>query len=113
MIGPADPRDTLSQRLRDILASHPNVREVRMFGVQSFMVDGRLAVAADRDGGLLVRTDPADHDDLLRRGALPAQMGGDRPMGRGWLTVPSVRISDEADLAFWVQVGIDSRSGQG
>ncbi|WP_258069990.1 TfoX/Sxy family protein [Arthrobacter sp. SX1312] len=109
MTGPADPRDALSQRVRDVLAFHPNVREVRMFGVQSFMVDGRLAVAAGRDGDLLVRTDPADHDDLLRRGAVPAQMGGDRPMGRGWLTVPSLTIGDDAGLAFWVQVGIDSR----
>ncbi|MDQ0733748.1 TfoX/Sxy family protein [Arthrobacter agilis] len=109
----ADPREALSQRLRDFFASRPNVREVRMFGGVSFMVDERMAVAAGRDGGLLVRTDPADYDDLLRRGAVPARMGSDRPMGRGWLTVPSQQVSDDAELAFWIQVGLDSGTVQG
>ncbi len=102
-----DPRDILAQRLRDFFSSHPNVREVRMFGLQSFMVDDRLAVGAGRDGDLLVRTDPADHEDLLQRGGEPASMGG-RPMGRGWLSVPSGRIDDDEDLAFWIRVGTDS-----
>ncbi|MCU1519535.1 MAG: hypothetical protein JWQ75_4256 [Pseudarthrobacter sp.] len=109
----ANTRDALAQRLRDILASHQNVREVRMFGGLSFMVDERMAVAARRDGDLLVRTDPAAYDDLLRRGGEPAYMGDDRPMGRGWLTVPHGRIQDNAALAYWVKVGIDSRNVSG
>ncbi|MHA7190489.1 TfoX/Sxy family protein [Arthrobacter sp. MDT2-16] len=107
-----DPRDSLVQRLRDLLASHRNVREVRMFGLQSFMVDDSLAVGVGRNGDLLVRTDPGQYDDLLERGGIPAQMGGDRPMGRGWLTVPGERITDDADLAFWLRVGTDSRRPQ-
>lgn len=109
----ASLRDALAQRLRDILASHQNVREVRMFGGLSFMVDERMAVAAGRDGDLLVRTDPAAYDDLLRRGGEPAHMGDDRPMGRGWLTVPHERIQDNEALAYWVNVGIDSRNVSG
>ncbi len=104
------PRDNLAQKVRDLLASHQNVREVRMFGGVSFMVDERMAVAAGRDGDLLVRTDPAEYDDLLLRGGVPAHMGGDRPMGPGWLTVPGERITDQADLAFWIQVGIGSKT---
>ena len=38
-----------------------------MFGGLSFMVDERMAVAADRDGDLLVHSDPADYDYLLRQ----------------------------------------------
>jgi len=101
------PRDALAQRLRDLLTSHADVREVRMFGGLSFMVDDRMAVAA-RDGELLVRTDPADYDGLLRRGAIPARMGNDRVMGRGWLTVPEHLLHDDAELAYWLQIGIDS-----
>lgn len=81
-----------------------------MFGGLSFMVEGRMAVAAGRAGDLLVRTDPADYDDLIQRGAIPARMGDHRPMGRGWISVPSQRIQDNAELAYWVTVGIDSRS---
>lgn len=79
-----------------------------MFGGLSFMVGGRMAVAAGRDGDLLVRTDPAAYDDMLRRGGEPAYMGNDRPMGRGWLTVPNERIQDNTALAYWVKVGVDS-----
>jgi TfoX/Sxy family transcriptional regulator of competence genes len=103
------PRDTLAQRLRDQLTAYQDVREVRMFGGLSFMVNQRMAVAAGRDGDLLVRTDPAEYDNLLRHGGEPAFMGDDRPMGRGWLTVPRERIRDDAQLAYWVEVGIESR----
>ena len=105
----SDARDALAQRIRDTLTSHTDLREVTMFGGLSFMVGGRMAVAARGDGGLLVRTDPGRHDDLVRRGAEPAQMGAGRPMGEGWLVVPPAGLADDADLAFWVAVGLDSR----
>ncbi|MFZ1670577.1 MAG: TfoX/Sxy family protein [Candidatus Nanopelagicales bacterium] len=108
-IGAQNPQDVLAQRLRDLLTSHQSVREVRMFGGLSFMVDDRIVVAARQDGDLLVRTDPATYDELLRRGAEPARIGEHRRMGRGWLTVPYPRIQDDADLVYWVNVGIDSR----
>lgn len=110
---PPNPREILSQRMRDLLDSHQNVREVAMFGGLAFMVDERMAVAAGREGDLLVRTDPAQYEDLLQRGGVPALMGSDRPMGRGWLTVPCHRIDDDAELAYWVEVGIDSQNAQG
>jgi TfoX/Sxy family transcriptional regulator of competence genes len=104
----ANRRDALAQRLRALLASHQNVREVRMFGGLSFLVDDRMAVAAGRDGDLLVRTDPMLYEDLLQRGGQPAYMGEKRPMGSGWLSVPYDRILGDAALAFWSKTGIDS-----
>jgi len=103
-------RDALARRVRTALAAHDDVREVRMFGGLSFLVDGRIAVAAGRDGDLLVRTDPARYDDLLRRGGAPAYMGEGRPMGRGWLSVPGGGIRDDAALSFWVSVGVAAGS---
>ncbi|MEC5193082.1 MULTISPECIES: TfoX/Sxy family protein [unclassified Arthrobacter] len=103
------PREDLAQRLRDLLGPAGNVREVPMFGGISFMVDERMAVAAGRTGDLLVRTDPARRDELLQRGGVPALMGKNRPMGRGWLSVPGQQIHDAAELSFWVGVGVDSR----
>jgi TfoX/Sxy family transcriptional regulator of competence genes len=105
----ASPGDVLAQRVRGLLhAGH--VREVRMFGGLSFMVDELMAVAARRDGDLLVRCDPARREDLLLHGGQPAYMGKDRQMGPGWLTVPSERIQQDEELASWIQVGIDSRN---
>ncbi len=101
-------QDALAQRLRDTLAHHRDVREVRMFGSLSFMVNDRMAVAAGGDGDLLVRVQPADYDNLLQRGAMPAIMGKDRPMGRSWMYVPRQKIEEDAELVFWVTTGVDS-----
>jgi TfoX/Sxy family transcriptional regulator of competence genes len=100
--------------VRQLLASHRDVREVAMFGGISFMVDGRMAVAVGRDGDLLVRTDPARYDELLRRGGEPAEMGaGRRPMGRGWLTVPGRLVAVDQELSSWLQVGMGSEDATG
>jgi TfoX/Sxy family transcriptional regulator of competence genes len=108
-----DLREALAQRIRALLSRQPDVREKAMFGGLAFMVDGQLAVSAGRDGSLLVRVDPADYDDLLREGGVPAAMNTERPMGRGWMTVPCPAIEDAERLAFWVAVGIDSRRTTG
>jgi TfoX/Sxy family transcriptional regulator of competence genes len=108
----SSPCDALAVRLREALAAHPVVREVRMFGGISFMVDERMAVAAGRNGDLLVRADPAAYDDLLDRGAEPAMMGKERQMGRGWISVPQEIIRDEDELAYWVNVGVGSSNAK-
>ena len=107
-----NPQNALAQRVREAIAEHGSVREVRMFGGLSFLVDERLAVAAGRDGDLLVRTDPEEYEDLLQRGGEPAFMGKDRPMGPGWLTVPADRVRSEEELLYWIAVGVDSRDAQ-
>jgi len=99
----------LAQRIREALASHPDVREKRMFGGMAFMVDGGLAVSAGRDGDLLVRVDPAQYQELLAAGGQPAYMGERRPMGRGWMKVPMDTIAEDEALAWWIAVGRTSR----
>ena len=98
-------RDDLARRLRNHLARRPGVREVRMFGGLSFMVDNRLAMSAAGDGSLLVHIDPASYEELLRQGAEPAMMGNNRPMGRSWVAVPQARIESDEELAWWIAAG--------
>ena len=109
MVESIDPREALAVRIRRVLSSRTGVREVRMFGGLSFMVQELMAVTAGRDGDLLVRIDPARFDELVERGGTPAYMK-DRSMGRGWITVPGSRIGDDSQLAYWVEVGIDARN---
>lgn len=80
-----------------------------MFGGLSFMVDDAMAVAAGRDGALLVCVDPSRYEDLLQSGGAPAFMGPNRPMGTGWLNVPASQIGDDAELARWITIGIQAR----
>lgn len=103
-------RLALADRIRAVLPDDRSVREVSMFGGLSFMVDDSMVVAC-RDGGLLVRIDPARYDELLDLpGAQPAVMGADRPMGPGWITVSHEGLTTDQQLAFWTQVGLEHRA---
>ena len=57
-----------------------------MFGGLGFLLGGNLAVCASHDGGLLVRTDGSDADQLLAQEHVePMVMGGrSRAPGCGW-----------------------------
>jgi hypothetical protein len=45
----------LVERIRELLAPERGVDEKRMFGGLAFLINGHMAVAASREGGLLVR----------------------------------------------------------
>lgn len=82
-----DSSRALMDRISSLLPDQ-QLREVRMFGVLALMVDGAMAVAAHKDGSLLVRVAATDDARLLKApGASRAQMGAGRSMGEGWLRV--------------------------
>ena len=96
--------EDLAERIRGLLGSEPNLAEKEMFGGLSFLIGGNMAVAASGQGGLLVRVDPEESDELVA--STPAtlmEMGG-RSM-RGWLRLDSADVSSDADLATWVERG--------
>lgn len=100
-------RDDLVQRVRAALPDR-GLREVRMFGGVSFMIDGRLAVAAGRAGDLLVRIDPARHEELRELpGARAAVMGTDRPMGPGWISVERPHLVTDDELGGWLRTALE------
>lgn len=95
------------QRIRALLDEEPDVREVSMFGGRAIMVNDKMAVSAGRDGDILVRVEAERHDVLLDEpGAEQAQMGTDRDMGPGWITVTAEAIADDEHLAFWIDAAM-------
>lgn len=112
MTGPG--LDGLSGRIRAALLGR-DVREVRMFGAHCFMVDGAIAVAADRDGGLLVHVDrAADAAHLRRPHADRAEMGAGRSMGAGWIRVAPQGVARDEDLLDWIATALtDAPQGRG
>lgn len=91
--------------MRALLAGEPSLTEQRMFGGLAFLIGGNMAVAASGQGGLLVRVDPGQADDLVATtNARPMEMRG-RPM-RGWLRVDGDAVRDERQLAHWVELGV-------
>jgi TfoX N-terminal domain len=75
-----------------------------MFGGLAFLVGGNMAVAASGWGGLMVRVDPAESDELAATtDARPFEMRG-RSM-RGRLRVGAEHLGAEQELAAWVERG--------
>jgi TfoX/Sxy family transcriptional regulator of competence genes len=95
----------LAERVRRVLAGEPGVTEKRMFGGLAFLLDGHMAVGASGQGGLMVRIDPADTDDLVDPPhARPFEMRGRAVTG--WLRVDDEPLTSEEELRRWVERGI-------
>ena len=97
--------ETLAERIRERVASEDGLTEKRMFGGLAFLVNGNMAVSASGQGGLLLRVDPAQTDELVRAPhARRFEMRG-REMD-GWLRIDPSGLGTDAELARWVDVGV-------
>ena len=95
----------LVERIRELLAPERGVDEKRMFGGLAFLINGHMAVAASREGGLLVRVPPQETDKLLDRAHVsPMVMAGRE--ARGWLRVDSDGVKTKRQLQSWVSRGV-------
>ena len=96
--------EALANRIRELLADQPDLREKTMFGGLAFLIGGNMAVAASGQGGLLVRVDPAQSDALVATtNARLMEMRG-RPT-QGWLRVDAEDARTGPELAKWVELG--------
>jgi TfoX/Sxy family transcriptional regulator of competence genes len=96
----------LADRLREILAAEPRVTEKRMFGGLAFLVQGRLAVSASSQGGLLLRVDPGQTEALLAHPQVSPFVMRGRQMS-GWVRVEVDGSTTDDELDRWVQYGLD------
>ena len=96
--------EDLADRIRELIGGDRDLTEKKMFGGLAFLIGGNMAVAASGQGGIMVRVDPAQSDDLVTRTkARPAVMRG-RPMA-GWLRVDADHVRTKRQLATWVDRG--------
>jgi hypothetical protein len=96
--------EELAARIRELVADEPGLTEQKMFGGLAFLIGGNMAVAASGQGGLLVRVDPDQSDELVAQSsAEPMEMRG-RQMA-GWLRVDSEDVASAERLADWVTRG--------
>jgi TfoX/Sxy family transcriptional regulator of competence genes len=96
--------EELAGRIRDLVGSEPALAEKKMFGGLAFLIGGNMAIAASGQGGLLVRVDPDQSDELVATtSARPMEMRG-REMA-GWLRVDSEDVRQQPELARWVALG--------
>jgi TfoX/Sxy family transcriptional regulator of competence genes len=96
--------EALAARIREHTAGEPVV-EKKMFGGLAFLLGGHMAVAASREGGLMLRVEPDQTAALLAEpGASPFEMRG-RELD-GWLRVSAEAVADDVDLERWVERGL-------
>ena len=95
--------EALAERIRQLVAGK-GVTEKRMFGGLAFLVGGNMAIAASGQGGLLVRADPDESDELVAKTNAETMVMRGREMP-GWLRVAAEDVRTQAQLATWVERG--------
>ena len=96
--------EELAGRIRALLGGRDDLTEKKMFGGLAFLLGGNMAVAASGQGGILVRVDPVESDELVASTAAePMEMRG-RQMA-GWLRVDTADVAADDELAAWVDRG--------
>ena len=94
----------LAERMRVELSGVP-VTEKKMFGGVGFLLHGNMAVGVHKDD-LIVRCEPAKHDQLIKKpGAKLFDISG-RPM-KGWLLVEPAGCKTKKQLSAWIKEGIE------
>jgi len=96
--------EELADRIRGVLGNRADLTEQKMFGGLAFLIGGNMAIAASGQGGILVRVDPEQSDELVATtSAEPMEMRG-RSMA-GWLRVDTADVADDGALREWVGRG--------
>jgi TfoX/Sxy family transcriptional regulator of competence genes len=100
------PYDMITaERVRHVLSGQRDVVEKAMMGSLCFMVDGNMCCAV-KGSALMVRVGRDAHQRMLALPHVrPMAFGNRRPKGFVW--IESEGCETDADLATWVQRGID------
>jgi hypothetical protein len=97
--------EELAERIRALVADEPGLTEKKMFGGLAFLIGGHMAISASGQGGVMVRVDPTESDELLATtNARLVEMRG-RQMA-GWMRVDPPDVRTKQQLAKWVGIGV-------
>jgi TfoX/Sxy family transcriptional regulator of competence genes len=97
--------EELADRLRELVQAENGLTEKRMFGGLAFLINGNMAVSASGQGGLLLRVDPAETDELVEDPNARRFVMRGREMD-GWLRVDTDGLSSDRQLQQWVARGV-------
>ena len=96
--------EDLADRIRELVAGERRLTEQKMFGGLAFLIGGNMAIAASGQGGILVRADPEQSDELVETTTASVMEMRGREMP-GWLRVAPADIRSEEALGAWVTLG--------
>jgi len=95
----------LANRTRKFLSSKRNVKEKKMMGGLTFMVNDKMCVGILNDE-LMARIDPAVYESVLeRKGCREMDFTG-RPM-KGFVFIGPEGTKLKKDLEYWINLALD------
>jgi TfoX/Sxy family transcriptional regulator of competence genes len=97
--------EELADRVRELVQDEPGLTEKKMFGGLGFMVGGNMAVAASGQGGLMVRSNPAQAAAVVDEEHVHRMEMRGRSMD-GWLRVDLDGLLTDEQLERWVDHGV-------
>jgi TfoX/Sxy family transcriptional regulator of competence genes len=96
--------EDLADRIRQLVSGEESLTERKMFGGLAFLISGNMAISASGQGGVLVRVDPRETDNLVSSSKAQIAVMGGRQMD-GWLRVAPEHVRTKPQLAKWVTIG--------
>jgi TfoX/Sxy family transcriptional regulator of competence genes len=96
--------EELADRIRQVLWAEPGLVEKRMFGGLAFLIGGHIAVAASRDGRLMLKIDEDELEAALALPHVTAMVMRGREM-TGWVRIDADALEDEQELITWIDHG--------
>jgi TfoX/Sxy family transcriptional regulator of competence genes len=97
--------EDLANRIRELIAEEEGVTEKRMFGGLAFLIGGNMSVSASGQGGILLRCDPAETDELASKPHASRAVMRGREMD-GWLRIGPEGLRTKRQLEGWVRRGV-------
>lgn len=97
--------ESLSNRIREALADHPNVAEKRMFGGICYMVDDKMCVGV-ADDQMMCRIGEDAYESALERPGCHEMVFTGRPM-KGYVFIDATGMKTESDFRYWINLCLD------
>jgi TfoX/Sxy family transcriptional regulator of competence genes len=95
----------LAERIREVLSDYPEMKEKKMFGGLTFMVQGNMACGLIKED-FMVRVGAAKYDETLRKPHTRKMEFTGKSM-KGFIMVEAEGYEDDKALASWVKQGVD------
>ena len=97
--------EALADQLREITAGLPGISERKMFGGLAFLVHGNMAVAASKEGGLLLRVPPERTEELLGEPHTDEFVMRERST-QGWMRIAPAGLATFDAVERWAEIGL-------
>ena len=97
--------EKLAGRIRERLADLPHIKEKKMMGGLTFMLNDKMCVGIIKDE-LMCRINPDIYQAALEKnGCRPMDLTG-RPM-KGWVIIAEHGMKTKKDFDYWIELALD------